>query len=235
MKNFVFDLYGTLIDIHTDEEDPSFRTKIARQFFDLCGGECDFWSDYIKLCAPPPDDKYYEPDLICVFSDLAKKCGAHLTRGQLEEFAYKFRLLSRKKLCLYPEVTDMLSSLKECGAKIYLLSNAQACFTVKEMEELSLTEYFDGICLSSDAGVKKPSERFFNLLLEKYSLDKSSTVYTGNDYFSDILGARAVGLYTAYIRTYNEIPFEEAKKIASFATDNFKILKGKLLSLAKEN
>ena len=103
------------------------------------------------------------------------------------------------------------------------------------MEELSLTKYFDGICLSSDAGVKKPSERFFNLLLEKYKLDKLSTVYIGNDYYSDILGARAAGLYTAYIRTYNEIPFDEAKKVASFATDNFKILKNKLIELAKES
>lgn len=235
MKNFAFDLYGTLIDIHTDEEDPAFRSRIARQFFDLCGGECDFWNEYIRLCAPPKGDMYYEPDLIDVFSALAKKCGADLSRDKLEDFAYSFRLLSRKKLCLYPEVTEILSSLKECGAKIYLLSNAQACFTVKEMEELSLTNYFDGICLSSDAGVKKPSERFFNLLLEKYKLDKRSTVYIGNDYYSDILGARAVGLFTAYIRTYNEVPFEEAKKASSFATDSFSILKEILLSLAKEN
>lgn len=235
MKNFAFDLYGTLIDIHTDESDPAFRSRIAQDFFDLCGGECDFWKEYIELCAPPKDDSCFEPDLLCVFSALAKKCGADLKREQLEEFAYRFRVLSRKKLCLYPGVTDILSALKDRGAKIYLLSNAQACFTNCEMEELSLTKYFDGICLSSDAGVKKPSERFFNLLLNKFGLERESTVYTGNDYFSDVLGAKGVGLYSAYIRTYNEIPLGEVKKVADFVAEDFKTLKLKLIALAEEN
>ena len=235
MKNFAFDLYGTLIDIHTDEDDPAFRVGIAKDFFDMCGGECDFWKEYIELCAPPKDDSCFEPDLLCVFSALAKKCGADLKREQLEEFAYRFRVLSRKKLCLYPGVTDILSALKDRGAKIYLLSNAQACFTNREMEELSLTKYFDGICLSSDAGVKKPSLKFFNMLIEKFGLDRGSTVYTGNDYYSDVLGAKGAGLYSAYIRKYNEVPFEEAKKTADFATDDFKKLKEKLITLAKEN
>ena len=235
MKNFVFDLYGTLIDIHTDEQDPAFRSGIANEFFTLCGGECNFWEDYSKLCAPPDGDIYYEPDLLHVFSTLAEECGARLSRQKIEDFAYRFRIASRKKLCLYPEVEGMLSALKELGAKIYLLSNAQACFTNREMDELSLTKYFDGIALSSDAGVKKPSERFFNLLFEKFGLDKGSTVYTGNDYYSDILGANAVGLYSAYIRTYNEAPLERVKKDASFIAEDFKTLKNKLIELAKES
>ena len=235
MKNFVFDLYGTLIDIHTDESDPSFRTKIAKEFFDLCGGECDFWKEYISLCAPPADDIYYEPDLISVFSALANRCGATLSRESIEKFAYRFRLLSRKKLILYPEIEDMLSSLKSLGAKVYLLSNAQACFTDREMEELGLTGYFDGILLSSNEGVKKPSERFFNILFERFGLDRKSTVYTGNDYYSDVLGAKAVGLYCAYIRTYNEAPLETVRKKADFVAEDFKTLKEKLVLLAKEN
>ena len=234
MKNFAFDLYGTLIDIQTDEDDPAFREGISREFFALCGGECDFWKDYKALCAPPPGDMYYEPDLLLVFSALAKKCGAGLGRRQLEEFAYRFRIASRKKLCLYPEVDKMLCALKESGAKIYLLSNAQACFTNREMEELSLTKYFDGICLSSDAGVKKPSERFFNLLLKKFGLEREDTVYTGNDYYSDVLGAKGVGLYSAYIRTYNEAPLDEVKRVADFVAEDFKTLKEKLITLAKE-
>lgn len=228
-------MYGTLIDIHTDEDDPAFRRNISEEFFSLCGGRCDFWKEYARLCAPPADDEYYEPDLIDVFSALAKECGAELTRERLEEFAYRFRTASRKKLRLYPEVKSMLSALKDRGAKIYLLSNAQACFTRREMEELSLTRYFDGILLSSDAGVKKPSRRFFNKLLKDFKLDKEDTVYTGNDYYCDVLGAKAAGLYTAYIRTYSEAPLEEVKKSASFVAEDFKTLKDKLISLAEED
>lgn len=228
-------MYGTLIDIITDEDDPEFRQCVAEEFFALCGGRCGFWEEYKRLCAPPEGDAYYEPDLLCVFSALAKECGAETERERLEEFAYRFRLLSRKKFKLYPQVKDILSGLKARGAGVYLLSNAQACFTRRELEELSLEKYFDGILLSSDAGVKKPSERFFNMLTEKYGLDKNSTVYTGNDFYADVSGAKSAGLYCAYIDTYGDIPLDKVAKYADFVTNDFKILKNKLFSLAEEN
>lgn len=234
MKNFAFDLYGTLIDIQTDEGDPKFREYIAGEFFRLCGGECDFWHDYMELCAPENCGPYFEPDLLKVFAELETRCGGHPSDGQIKEFAYKFRVASRKKLCLYHGAEDILSALKERGAGLYLLSNAQACFTVRELEEVNIAHYFDGILLSSDAGVKKPSERFFNMLLEKFGLDRSSTVYTGNDYYTDVLGANAAGLYSAYIRTYNEAPLGEVKRAASFAAEDFPALKQKLIALAEE-
>lgn len=235
MKNFAFDLYGTLIDIHTDENDAAFRTEISEEFFALCGGRCDFWENYAKLCAPPKGDIYYEPDLLQVFIELAKLCGADLGRAQAEEYAYRFRLLSRKKLVLYPEIKNILSGLKARGAKVYLLSNAQACFTVRELEEVSLSKYFDGILLSSDAGVKKPSEKFFNKLIEKYSLERTQTVYTGNDFDADVVGSKSAGLYSAYIDTYGSTPIEKVARLADFITNDFVALKNKLFSLAEEN
>ena len=30
-KNYLFDLYGTLVDIHANEEAPSFRRSVSRQ------------------------------------------------------------------------------------------------------------------------------------------------------------------------------------------------------------
>ena len=48
----------------------------------------------------------------------------------------------------------MLQRIKDAGKKIFLLSNAQVAFTAPEISLLGLTRYFDGILLSSDAGVK---------------------------------------------------------------------------------
>lgn len=228
-------MYGTLADIETDETDPAFRAQIQREFSALCGGGGDFWTEYARLCAPPDGDGNYEPDLLMVFRSLAESFGGRLDLGTAEEFAYRFRTLSLKKLRAYPEAAAILSALKARGAKIYLLSNAQACFTRRELAELSLDGYFDGILLSSEVGVKKPSEKFFGMLFEKFGIDKASTVYTGNDFYADVLGAKAAGLYCAYIDTYGDTPPDKVKAVADFYTKDFKTLKLKLMSLAEED
>lgn len=68
-----------------------------------------------------------------------------------------FRAISIEELKLFPGVPEMLQRLKDAGKKVFLLSNAQALFTAPEISLLGLTKYFDGILLSSDAGVKNGS------------------------------------------------------------------------------
>ena len=63
MKNFVFDLYGTLADIHTDEKNPEFRKRVEKHF-----NRADFWERYISLCKSlETGDEYCEIDLFKVF------------------------------------------------------------------------------------------------------------------------------------------------------------------------
>lgn len=128
----------------------------------------------------------------------------------------------------------MLSSLRLSGAGLYILSNAQACFTNDELIRTGLDVMVDGTELSSDFGYKKPSARFFNYAVNKYSLEKSESVYVGNDISADIIGARGAGLKTAYI--YTDISpasdsFKRGEKEADYAAKNHAELKKILLSL----
>ena len=84
---------------------------------------------------------------------------------------------------------------------MWLLSNAQAIFTRRELKQLRLDGLFDGVYLSSDYGCKKPATRFFEILLREHGLDPAGAVMIGNDGACDITGARAVGLSTLYIRS----------------------------------
>ncbi|MBR5774174.1 MAG: phosphoribosylformylglycinamidine synthase subunit PurQ, partial [Clostridia bacterium] len=47
--------------------------------------------------------------------------------------------------------------------KVYLLSNAQSCFTINELKECGLYDLFDGIIISSDVGRKKPYGEIFDI------------------------------------------------------------------------
>ena len=82
-----------------------------------------------------------------------------------------------------------------------MLSNAQAVFTMPEIEQLGLSEYFDDIFISSDVGVKKPEPLFFGKLLQKHSLEPSKTVMVGNDFFADMGIALACGTAGAHINS----------------------------------
>lgn len=146
-------------------------------------------------------EKVAEPDLTEVFAELYHQKGAACDRAQARLTAVMFRTISRSKLCLYDGVTDFLTKLREKGKGVYLLSNAQSDFTRPELDKLGLIPYFDGVFISSEEGVKKPSPQFFCRLLEKYGLDPATCVMVGNDETSDIAGAKAAGMDCLYIHT----------------------------------
>ncbi len=219
--NFVFDLYGTLIDIHTDESNAKFRAAVQKYFNRFNGGTVDFWAEYARLCAlAETGEKFCEIDLFNVFKKLTG--GAH-DKTVLKSAKY-FRKKSRRKLKVYGGVKWLLKELRSRGAGVYLVSNAQACFTVEELKKLKLTRYFNGVVISSDFGKKKPSVEIFKYALQKFKLDPRETVYIGNDIAADVCGAKAAGMRTAYIKS-NLSPADDslaaAEEQADFATDDF--------------
>ena len=123
---------------------------------------------------------------------------------------------------VYPGVPEMLQRLKDAGKKVFLLSNAQALFTAPEISLLGLTRYFDGILLSSDAGVKKPDPAFYEMLLKQYHLDPAECLMTGNDDIADCHGAASAGIASRYVATRQSpkingpLP-ENCEKIAAIA------------------
>jgi putative hydrolase of the HAD superfamily len=90
------------------------------------------------------------------------------------------------------------------------VSNAQACFTLPELEKIGLIPFFDGIVISSDVGVKKPSSQIFALALERFGLRADECVYVGNDMRDDIQGAYSAGLKTVYIQTEQSGKYDDS-------------------------
>jgi putative hydrolase of the HAD superfamily len=64
---------------------------------------------------------------------------------------------------------------------------------------LGLAKYFDGVFISSDHQVSKPSPYFYNGLIEEFGLKKSECVMIGNDYKADIEGSKNAGIKSLYI------------------------------------
>ena len=167
----------------------------------------------MKACFRPESD--YRPFLAAVF---AMSLAYGLYKGVIDnylaeivtmtefdrgiaEFARTFRLLSLRKLKLFPGVPAMLETLHRHGKQVFLLSNAQALFTRPELTLLGLDTRLDGSILSSEAGRKKPDPEFYHILMEKYGLDPQQTVMVGNDDIADCHGAAKAGLDSFYVQT----------------------------------
>ena len=213
MYNVMFDLYGTLIDIHTDESPDVFwesfalSTKKYKEYDYL-----DLKEKYILKCEELNKEKE-EIELLDVFEYLFEV-------EDVNEIAMTFRKLSTRYIKKYRGVDKLLTYLKDKGCKIYLLSNAQASFTMPEMIELDLVKYFDGIAISSDFGVKKPNKDFYLKAMNKFGLSNDTTWMVGNDYECDIYPAKHLGLKTIYIES-------------NLSPDNLKVPKIKGFSFRK--
>ena len=209
-KNYIFDLYGTLIDINTDEWSDDLWEKMAL-YYSYKGASYsgkDFHKEYDKLCkkekaeikkAHPEYKNDVDIKVEKVFKKLFENKGVEVTDKEILDICAMFRCYSTKYIRLYDGVIDLLDTLKAKGKKIYLLSNAQRSFTMNELNMLGLTPYFDGIFISSDKEVCKPSPYFYNGLVEEYSLDKKECVMIGNDYKADINGSKRAGMKSLYI------------------------------------
>ena len=135
MKSIMFDLYGTLIDIRTDEENDKFWKNVALNTMQYKKfNPVTLKKEYLKLCYKYSIVKE-EIELLDVFKELYS-----VNEEEAREIALAFRGLSTKYIKLYKGVKNLLKSLKENGFKIYLLSNAQEVFTMHELEKLDLVK-----------------------------------------------------------------------------------------------
>ena len=239
MENYIFDLYGTLADIKTNESKASVWNKAAVYFSMQGAGYTakELKMRYSALCTdegiklyrrlkkryPELKKGQEEIDLAKVFRRLYSEKGIKADKRKVADTMAAFRAITMEKLRLFDGAEELLSGLKKAGKKVYLLSNAQTLFTAPEMELLGLTGYFDDILFSSDYQVKKPSAYFYGALFEKHGLKKEESVMVGNDRFADAGGAEDCGIASIYLHTEQSTPFtgdlpENCKKAADLWT-----------------
>ena len=220
IENYFFDLYGTLVDIRTDEQKSSLW-RAAAAFYALCGADytpAELRARYLALCAeetallaaahPELGPEGVEIELRGVFRRLFEEKGAPVSDERVADTAMLFRTLS---FCRAPRLMKgarkTLEALKQRGARLFLLSNAQSCFTIPELHRLGLAEgVFDAIFLSSDFGARKPSPVFFRAALARAGVRPADALMVGNDPNTDLRGAQSVGMESRYIHTLQSPP-----------------------------
>jgi FMN phosphatase YigB (HAD superfamily) len=140
--------------------------------------------------------------------ELAPKVSAHMDE------AYK------PQVHVPPDAHTLLSSLKNEGYVLGVVSNRETPYH-DELKELKLDSYFKFLLAGGEVNSYKPDKIIFARALELAGTSAPETMYIGDNYFADVMGAHRSGLIPvlydptslfpdtggfAFIRSFTELP-----------------------------
>jgi len=206
IKGLLFDLYGTLIDIRTDESREDIYRTIAH-YLTYHGIYLHRWTVrdrydvLLKQQRKERKEKYPEIDVEALWNRFLREEGmpsAAKRRRLSTVLAQIYRAVSRKRLRRFPDVKKVLDELRP-AYRLALVSDAQPCYLLPEVKAVGLEGYFDPIIISAPYGFRKPDGRLFEKALDVMNLTSAEALYIGNDLVRDIYGAQRLGIRTIFV------------------------------------
>ena len=119
---------------------------------------------------------------------------------------------------------ELMDYLRQKGYRMHMTSNGFHEVQYKKLAACGLTDYFDTIILSEDAGVNKPSPLYFDYALKVSGADKTSTLMIGDNLQTDILGALNAGIDALLFNRW-AVNIDEADKRPTFVVDRLSAIK----------
>jgi putative hydrolase of the HAD superfamily len=62
------------------------------------------------------------------------------------------------------------------------------------LDEMALRPYFDFVLASGEVGVHKPHPGIFEVALERLGANAGESLYVGDNYWADVIGAQQAGI-----------------------------------------
>ncbi len=177
MKNIVFDLGRVVF-----AQDPKKSSEHFKQFFSYVSltPMPQFWTDY---------------DLgISSFDDVAAALAEY--RGvEVEYAAMMIRDAIARQETIAP-TGALIADLKAAGYKLYVLSNMSREF-IDFLREQPVYRHFDGDVVSCEVGMAKPEPEIYDLLLERFALEPTQTLFI-DDRKENVEAAAEKGIHTLH-------------------------------------
>ena len=173
MKNVVFDLGRVVF-----AQDPAKSTAEFKQFF-----------SYVSLTPLPQFWVDYDMGVLSI-DQVADELAAY--RGVEPAFAREMIQIAIGKQETIAPTAELIADLKQAGYRLYVLSNMSREF-IDFLREQEVYANFDGDVVSCEVGVVKPMPEIYDVLLERFSLEPSETIFI-DDRRENIDAAEAKGI-----------------------------------------
>lgn len=161
-----------------------------------------------------------------LMANLMKK-SAQEAEKRIEEIIYRQWIDVMRIMKPYDGIKEIIVGLKERGYKTALLSDMPI---EKKLKYLGLEEIWDCAFSSEDTNYLKPHPAPFLRLIDCLGVQPKQILYIGNNYNYDVLGARGLGIKTAFLSRC-----KKRNSVSDFHFKNYRELKHFLLSLAKND
>ncbi|WP_308389146.1 HAD family hydrolase [Acidithiobacillus sp. AMEEHan] len=222
IRAVLFDLYGTLIHIETDETQGEIYWALSRylSYHRIRTSPDSLRERYFDLAKQQKRNSaetYPEMDARAVWREILRSGskrfrpesvaseGAHRVQ-QVEkrrerlakELVRLHRALSRRMIERYPGAKELLQSIVG-EFQLGIVSDAQVEFAKPEMRITKIRKYFPVQTISSAYGYRKPDPRLFTETCHALRVGPREAIYVGNDMYRDVFGAREAGLKTIMV------------------------------------
>ena len=193
IKAIVFDAYGTLFDVNSAAE------KCKDKIGDKWEGFANFWRttqlEYTWLRSLMKRHK----DFWKITEDSLDKSMKvfNIDNNMKNELLNLYRVLSP-----YPEVKEVLNSLKKKNYKLAILSNGTPSLLRELVKSNSLEDLFDDLFSVESVGVYKPDSRIYDLPVKKYNVKAKEIAFLSANTF-DVSGSGNYGYNSVWVNRNN--------------------------------
>lgn len=207
-KAVVFDLFETLITEwghkkYTKNE-MCADLGVERAEFDV------FWDE-------KEQDRYigsmsFEDSILYV----CEKCGKNVDTSTISDIIDK--RIKTKSVCfeyVYPEVFQLLKTLREMGLQTAIISNCSS-EEVNVLKESEIYKYFDEVILSYEVHMKKPDSCIYEEASKRLGVCLEECIFVGDGGSNELVGAKNVGMKAIQAKWYTNHHPRKRENIEGF-------------------
>ena len=193
---FVFDAYGTLLDVDAAAREAAAEPgmeALKENWLPIAKGWRERQLRYSWLCSMMGKyDDFWELTIRALDTTLEEHALASNDK-------VRARLLSLySELSAYQEVPEVLANLKAAGHRLAVLSNASPSMLVKALEAAGISEWFDELLSVDVLKCYKPTPAVYQLIPDRFDCKPSDvTFFSSNNW--DVSGAGAFGFKTIWV------------------------------------
>lgn len=186
---------------------PASTEQVLGQALARAGQPADLIGD-LATAAAAYDARWVEAERSCgsihetrvhLWNHLLESHGIH-DRPMADRLAAAYDTVRRETgVRLYDGVEELLSWLRP-GRRLGMITNGSTEMQWEKIDQLGLRDRFDEILVAGDLGIYKPDARIFLRLAEGLGISPEETLFVGDSFESDVVGAAGAGMRTAWIR-----------------------------------
>ena len=126
------------------------------------------------------------------------------------------------------EMRMTLDFLKEKNVRMGIITNGPTEHQLKKVKKLGLYDYVDPkhVIVSQATGFQKPEKEIFNLAAEQFDMNPSTTLYVGDSYDNDVMGAFNSGWHSMWFNHRGRSLKPGTKPVFDLEIDSFEQLFG---------